>query len=365
MVINNSSIIFVSSDKVRASFFIIGMWPSGKATVFGTVIRRFNPCHPSKNTVCTMSDFKIATGRSNIPLASKVAQALGVELADTSIKNFSDGEIWVKYNENVRGVDLYILQSTFAPTDNIFELLMLIDAAKRASASRVTAVIPYFGYARQDRKDQPRVAITSKLLANLLVRAGADRVITIDLHSSQIQGFFDIPLDNLYASNVLINAINKMGVKNPTVASPDVGGVRTARAYAKRLDGDLVLVDKRRSGHNESEVMNIIGEVEGKDIVILDDMIDTGGTFVGAAEGLKAAGAKSIIGVCVHPVFSGSAIERIEKSDAIDNMIVTDTIPLRQPSKKITVVSVADLLAEAISRTNDNRSVSSLFEIER
>ncbi|MER3328129.1 MAG: ribose-phosphate diphosphokinase, partial [Candidatus Kapaibacterium sp.] len=184
-----------------------------------------------------------------------------------------------------------------------------------------------------DRKDQPRVAITYKLLANLLVRAGADRVITIDLHSSQIQGFFDIPLDNLYASNVLVNAIKKMGVKNPTLASPDVGGVRTARAYAKRLDGDLVLVDKRRSGHNESEVMNIIGEVEGKDIVILDDMIDTGGTFVGAAEGLKAAGAKRIIGVCVHPVFSGPAIERIESSDAIDNMIVTDTIPLRKKSK--------------------------------
>lgn len=324
-----------------------------------------NPAIPTNLQCVSMSDFKIATGRSNIPLASKVAESLGVSLADTSIKNFSDGEIWVKYNENVRGVDLYILQSTFAPTDNIFELLMLIDAAKRASASRVTAVIPYYGYARQDRKDQPRVAITSKLLANLLVRAGADRVITIDLHSSQIQGFFDIPLDNLYASNVLISAINKMGIKNPTVASPDVGGVRTARAYAKRLDGDLVLVDKRRSGHNESEVMNIIGEVEGKDIVILDDMIDTGGTFVGAAEGLKAAGAKRIVGVCVHPVFSGSAIERIEKSNAIDNMIVTDTIPLRQESKKITVVSVADLLAEAIIRTHDNRSVSSLFEIER
>jgi ribose-phosphate pyrophosphokinase len=312
-----------------------------------------------------MSDIKIASGRSNLSLSKKVAESLGVSLADTSIKNFSDGEIWVKYNENVRGVDLFILQSTFAPTDNIFELLMLIDAAKRASASRVTAVIPYYGYARQDRKDQPRVAITSKLLANLLVRSGADRVITIDLHSSQIQGFFDIPLDNLYASNVLVNAIKKMGVKNPTLASPDVGGVRTARAYAKRLDGDLVLVDKRRSGHNQSEVMNIIGEVKGKDIVILDDMIDTGGTFVGAAEGLKNAGANRIIGVCVHPVFSGPAIERIEKSDAIDNMIVTDTIPLRQESKKITVVSVADLLAEAIIRTHDNRSVSSLFEIER
>lgn len=312
-----------------------------------------------------MSDIKIASGRSNLSLSKKVAESLGVSLADTSIKNFSDGEIWVKYNENVRGVDLFILQSTFAPTDNIFELLMLIDAAKRASASRVTAVIPYYGYARQDRKDQPRVAITSKLLANLLVRSGADRVITIDLHSSQIQGFFDIPLDNLYASNVLVNAIKKMGVKNPTLASPDVGGVRTARAYAKRLDGDLVLVDKRRSGHNQSEVMNIIGEVKCKDIVILDDMIDTGGTFVGAAEGLKNAGANRIIGVCVHPVFSGPAIERIEKSDAIDNMIVTDTIPLRQESKKITVVSVADLLAEAIIRTHDNRSVSSLFEIER
>lgn len=325
-----------------------------------------NPAIPAINTVCaSMPDFKIASGRSNIPLAKKVAEGLGISLADTSIKNFSDGEIWVKYNENVRGVDLYILQSTFAPTDNIFELLMLIDAAKRASASRVTAVIPYFGYARQDRKDQPRVAITSKLVANLMVRAGADRVITIDLHSSQIQGFFDIPLDNLYASNVLINAIKRLGVTKPTMASPDVGGVRTARAYASRLDGELVLVDKRRSGHNQSEVMNIIGDVVGKEVVILDDMIDTGGTFVGAAEGLKKAGAKRIIGVCVHPVFSGSAIERIEKSDAIDNMIVTDTIPLQQKSSKITVVSVAELLAEAIIRTHDNRSVSSLFEIER
>lgn len=312
-----------------------------------------------------MLDLKIVSGRSNLPLAQKVAESLGLSLADTSIKNFSDGEIWVKYNENVRGVDLYVLQSTFAPTDNIFELLMLIDAAKRASASRVTAVIPYFGYARQDRKDQPRVAITSKLFANLLVRAGADRVITIDLHSSQIQGFFDIPLDNLYSSNVLINAIKKLGVKSPTMASPDVGGVRTARAYANRLDGDLVLVDKRRSGHNTSEVMNIIGDVAGKDIIILDDMIDTGGTFVGAAEAIKKAGASRIIGVCVHPVFSGAALDRIENSDAIDSMIVTDTIPLKKKLDKITVVSVSELLAEAIIRTHDNRSVSSLFEIER
>jgi ribose-phosphate pyrophosphokinase len=312
-----------------------------------------------------MSEFTIVSGRSNPGLAEKVAISLGRNVADTTVRNFSDGEIWAKYEDNIRGVDVFIVQSTFAPSDNLMELLILIDAAKRASAKRVTAVIPYFGYARQDRKDQPRVAITAKLIANLLTRAGADRIITVDLHSAQIQGYFDIPLDHLYASPVLIKALKNYKNVPLTFAAPDVGGVRTARAYAKRLDAGLVLVDKRRPEHNKVEITNIIGEVEGKDIVIVDDMIDTGGTFVNCASTLKERGANSITGICVHPVFSGNAIEKIENSDAIDKMFVTDTIPLARPSDKIEQVSVADLLGEAIIRTHDNRSISSLFEIER
>ncbi|MGE5479311.1 MAG: ribose-phosphate diphosphokinase [Chloroflexota bacterium] len=312
-----------------------------------------------------MNEFKIAAGRSNLALADKVAANLGINLSETKIRNFSDGEIWVKYEDNVRGVDLFIIQSTFAPSDNIMELLMLIDAAKRASAKRVTAVIPYFGYARQDRKDQPRVSVTAKLIANLLVRAGADRIITIDLHSSQIQGFFDIPLDHLYASPVLIKKL-KQRLSNPlAVASPDVGGVKTARAYAKRLSADLVLVDKRRPQHNVAEIMNIIGEVEGKHILVVDDMIDTGSTFVQCAEALKQKGALDITGICVHPVFSGSALDRIDASEAIKTVFVTDTIPQARYSEKIEVISVAEMLAEAIIRTHDNRSISSLFELER
>jgi ribose-phosphate pyrophosphokinase len=312
-----------------------------------------------------MPDFKIASGRSNPELAKKVAQSLGINLSEISIRNFSDGEIWAKYEENVRGVDLFIIQSTFAPSDNIMELLILIDAAKRASAKRVTAVIPYYGYARQDRKDQPRVAVTAKLCANLLVRAGADRIITVDLHSSQIQGFFDIPFDHLYASPVLIKTLNKLGVEDLTIASPDVGGIKTARSYAKKMGGDLLLVDKRRPAHNVAEIMHIIGNVKDRNIIIVDDMIDTGNTFINCAEALKNEGANKIYGVTVHPVFSGTALERIEASAAIDRMFVTDTVPLKRESDKIEVVTVADLLGEAIIRTHDNRSISTLFGIER
>lgn len=312
-----------------------------------------------------MSDFKIASGRANSELAQKVANAIGVDLLKVDIRNFSDGELWVKYEENIRGVDLFIIQSTFAPSDNLMELLLLIDAAKRASAFRITAVIPYYGYARQDRKDQPRVAITSKLVANMLVRAGADRVITVDLHSSQIQGFFDIPFDHLYASPVLSRKLEDLRLDKLTVAAPDVGGIKTARSYAKRMGGDLLLVDKRRPAHNVAEITHIIGEVEGRNIVIVDDMIDTGNTFVQCAEALKERGAESITGICVHPVFSGTAFERIENSDAIDRMFITDTIPLKKTPNKIEVVSVAELLAESILRTHDNRSISTLFGIER
>ncbi len=300
-----------------------------------------------------------------MPLSQKVADQLGITLAETTIRNFSDGEIWVKYEENVRGVDLFVIQSTFAPSDNWMELLILIDAAKRASAKRVTAVIPYFGYARQDRKDQPRVSITAKLVSNLLATAGADRIITIDLHSSQIQGFYDKPLDHLYASPVLIRALKKLGLEGLAVASPDVGGAKTARAYAKRLHADLVLVDKRRPVHNEAEIMHIIGDVNDKHVIIVDDMIDTGTTFVKCADALKSKGAKDIYGLCVHPVFSGNAMDKIEASGAVEKVFVTDTIPLPRESDSIEVISVAELLSEAIIRTHDNRSISSLFEIER
>ncbi len=313
-----------------------------------------------------MHDFKIATGRSNPELANRVANILGIDLSETTIQNFSDGEIWVKFEDNVRGIDLFIIQSTFPPSDNIFELLMLIDAAKRASVKRVTAVIPYYGYSRQDRKDQPRVSITAKLVANLLERAGADRVITIDLHSSQIQGFFDIPLDNLYASPVLIRAARKLGLENIAVAAPDVGSVKTARAYAKRLENaNLVIVDKRRPQHNVAEVMNVIGDPSKKHVFIVDDMIDTGTTFIKCAEALKDQGALDIFGICVHPVLSGDAIDKLQNADAVKNIFVTDTIPLKKKTDKFIVASVAELLSEAIIRTHDNRSISSLFEIER
>ncbi len=309
------------------------------------------------------SEIKIVAGRSNPDIALKIARATHRELSEVTIRNFSDGEIWVKYEENVRGVDLYIVQSTFAPSDNMMELLMLIDAAKRASARRITAVIPYFGYARQDRKDQPRVAITAKLVANLLVEAGANRVITMDLHTPQLQGFFDIPLDHLYASTVTVGKLQSLGLSNLAVAAPDVGGVKTARAYAKMLgDADLVVVDKRRPKHNVAEVMNIIGDVQGKNVIVIDDLIDTGSTFVQCAESLKKAGAETIVGVCTHPVFSGSAVDRIANSDAIARLFVTDTIPLRTDHPKIEVISVAGLFAEAIIRTHENQSISSLFE---
>ncbi len=311
------------------------------------------------------AEIKIVAGRSHPELAASVAKAAGLELSSVTIRNFSDGEIWVKYEENIRGVDLFIIQSTYAPADNLLELLILIDAARRASASRITAVIPYFGYARQDRKDQPRVSITAKLVANILTVAGADRVITIDLHTPQLQGFFDIPLDHLYASRVLLPVLEHENLDRIAVASPDVGGAKTARAYAKRLHADLVLVDKRRPAPNVSEVMTVIGDVDGKDVIIVDDLVDTGGTFVSCARTLKTYGARTIIGACTHAVFSGHALDAIEACSDIERVYVTDTIPLRRPSPKIRVVSVAEMLAEAIVRTHRNESISSLFDIIR
>jgi ribose-phosphate pyrophosphokinase len=311
-----------------------------------------------------MSDLKIFSGRGNRPLAEKIAKASGVALGKLDIKNFSDGEIWVKYSDNIRGDDVFVVQSTQPPAENLLELLILIDAAKRASARRVTAVIPYFGYARQDRKDQPRVSITAKLAANLITEAGADRVITMDLHAAQIQGFFDIPLDHLYASAVFSDYFRKKKIPNLAVVSPDVGGLRMARSYAKRLEADLILIDKRRPKANEAEVMNIIGKAEGKNVLIVDDLIDTAGTFVGAVAALKQHGARDIYGACTHPILSGKATERINAS-AVKMLVVTDSIPLREASTRIELRSVARLFAEAIIRTHNNQSISSLFDVDK
>jgi ribose-phosphate pyrophosphokinase len=312
-----------------------------------------------------MHDFKICSGRSNFQLATKVAESLNLNLSEVTIKNFSDGEIWVKFEENIRGVDLFIIQSTQPPADYLMELLILIDAAKRASAKRVTAVIPYFGYARQDRKDQPRVSITAKLVANLLTRAGADRIISIDLHSAQIQGYFDIPLDHLYASPVLITPIKRLNFDKLAVVSPDVGGIKTARSYAKRLGADLVISDKRRMAHNVAEIMHVIGDVKDKNICIVDDLVDTGNTFIQCVKAIKDAGANHIVGLCVHPVFSKDCFERIVELNELEQMFITDTIPMTKENPKIKVISVAELLGEAIIRTHDNNSISSLFDNER
>ncbi|MCK5086751.1 MAG: ribose-phosphate pyrophosphokinase [Melioribacteraceae bacterium] len=307
----------------------------------------------------------IFSGSSNPELTNKICDYLNLPIGQMDLKRFSDGEIWVKFKENIRGRDVYIVQSTMPPAENLMELLIMLDAAKRSSATRVTAIIPYFGYARQDRKDQPRVSITAKLAANLITVAGADRVITMDLHAAQIQGFFDIPFDHLYASPVY-TSLFKDSYNDLVVVSPDVGGIKIARSYAKRLNADLVLIDKRRPSHNQAEVMNLIGEVKGKEVLLIDDLIDTGGTFVAAVEALKNEGATKIYGAITHPLLSGNAIERIENSE-IDQLFVTDTIPLRnlKTDSKIIVRSAAELFAEAIIRSHNDESISSLFEIDK
>jgi len=311
-----------------------------------------------------MSKLKIFSGTSNRPLAQTIAKTAGSALSDAVIRKFSDGEIWVKYTTNIRGDDVFVIQSTQPPGDNLLELLILIDAAKRASARRVTAVIPYFGYARQDRKDQPRVSISAKLVANLITAAGADRVITMDLHAPQIQGFFDIPVDHLYSSAIFIDYFKKKKISNLAVASPDVGGIKMARSFAKRLESDLILIDKRRPKANVAEVMNIIGNVSGKNILIVDDLIDTAGTFCNAAQALKDHGAKDVYGACTHPILSGDAFNRISQSP-LHMIAVTDSIPLLTNSEKIHVRSAARLFAEAIIRTHNNQSISSLFDVDK
>ncbi len=302
----------------------------------------------------------IFAGRSNAALARAIAECYGTSLGAITIKNFSDGELYVKFEQSIRGEDIYLIQSTPPPGDNIMELLLMLDAAKRASVRRVTAVIPYFGYARQDRKDQPRVSIAAKLMANLLVQAGADRVLTMDLHAAQIQGFFDIPLDHLYASRVFIDHFTENPIDNLVVVAPDVGSLKMARSYSKQLNASLAFIDKRRPKQNVAEVMNIIGEVEGKHVLIVDDLIDTAGTITNAAVALKERGALSIQATCTHPILSGPAFQRIEDSP-IDVMLVTDTVPLKKPSDKIKVLSVAGIFAEAIQRIHTNDTVSALF----
>ena len=311
-----------------------------------------------------MSKLKIFSGTSNRPLAQTIAKTAGSALSEAVIRKFSDGEIWVKYTTNIRGDDVFVIQSTQPPGDNLLELLILIDAAKRASARRVTVVIPYFGYARQDRKDQPRVSISAKLVANLITAAGADRVITMDLHAPQIQGFFDIPVDHLYSSAIFIDYFKKKKISNLAVASPDVGGIKMARSFAKRLESDLILIDKRRPKANVAEVMNIIGNVSGKNILIVDDLIDTAGTFCNAAQALKDHGAKDVYGACTHPILSGDAFNRISRSP-LHMIAVTDSIPLLTNSEKIHVRSAARLFAEAIIRTHNNQSISSLFDVDK
>jgi len=303
----------------------------------------------------------IFAGRSNLALARAIAESYGTELGEVTIKSFSDGELYAKYEQSIRGEDIFVIQSTPPPGDNIIELLLLLDAAKRASVKRVTAVIPYFGYARQDRKDQPRVSIASKLMANILVEAGADRILTMDLHASQIQGFFDIPLDHLYASRIFIEYFTENPIDNLAVVAPDVGSLKMARAYSKKLGASLAFIDKRRPKQNVAEVMNIIGEVADKNILIVDDLIDTAGTITNAAVALKERGALNIMTTCTHPILSGPAYQRIEDSP-IDQLLVTDTVPLRKPSDKIKVLSVAGIFAEAIQRIHTNDTISALFD---
>jgi len=305
---------------------------------------------------------RIFAGRANRALAEEIVEYLGTELGDCEISQFADGEIFCKYNENIRGVDVFIVQPTFPPADNLLELLIMIDAACRASAHRITAVIPYFGYARQDRKDQPRVPITAKLVANLITMAGANRVLTMDLHAGQIQGFFDIPMDHLFAAPVLIDYFKSLNIKNPTVVAPDIGSVRMARGFAKRLGMPIALIDKRRPTRNVSVVLNVIGEVKNRNVIIIDDLIDTGGTIVNAANALRKEGAGDIYVGCTHGVFSKDALARINHSP-IKELVVTNTIPLdgKGPTDKVRVLSVARLLGEAIRRIHGGESVSSLF----
>lgn len=303
---------------------------------------------------------KIFSGTPSLYLAKDIARFFGKDLGGYTLRKFSDGELSPSFEESIRGCDLFLIQSTFPPADNLLELCLMVDAARRASAHYVTAVIPYFGYARQDRKDKPRVAIAAKLVANLLSASGVDRLITIDLHAGQIQGFFDFPVDHLEGTTVFVPYIQSLNLKNLLIASPDVGGAARARNFAKFLNVDMVLCDKHRKRANEIASMQVIGDVEGADVVLVDDLIDTGGTICKAAEILLGKGATSVRAICTHAVMSGNAHENILNS-ALEELIVTDTIPLKQDNPKIKVLSVAELFAKAIGRIRDHESISSLF----
>ncbi|MCM8770488.1 MAG: ribose-phosphate pyrophosphokinase [Candidatus Omnitrophica bacterium] len=312
-----------------------------------------------------MDKLAIFSGNAHPELAKNICKYLGVELGDALVGRFSEGEIRVKINENIRGKDVFVIQPTSPPpNENLMELLIMIDALKRASAKRITAVIPYFGYARQDRKDQPRVPITAKLVANLLTVSGADRILTVDLHAGQIQGFFDIPLDHLFAVGIFIEYFSKLGLGDVVVVSPDVGGIKMARAYAKRLSAGLAIIDKRRVSPEETEAIHILGEVKGKNAIIVDDLIATGSSLIEAVEVLKAAKAKGIWAAVTHGVLSGPAVSRVDKTTALNELVITDTIPLEDHKKhpKIRILSIADLLGEAIKRIHNEDSVSALFD---
>jgi ribose-phosphate pyrophosphokinase len=309
-------------------------------------------------------ELKIFTGRAHPALAREMCEYLDVEAGKATLYNFSDGENYCQIDENVRGADVFVVQPTCPPVnETLMELLILLDAFRRSSASRVTAVMPYFGYARQDKKDRPRVPIAAKLAADLVTAAGADRILTMDLHAAQIQGFFNIPVDHLFAAPVLIDAIRKMAIEDLVIVSPDVGGVARARAFGKRLDASLAVVDKRRTGKNETEVLNVVGDVRGMNAMILDDIIDTAGTLIQATDALLEQGASRVYGAGVHPVLSGPAIDRINASP-LESVLVTNTVPIESAAarcSKIRCLSVAPLLGEAILRIHDGASVSSLF----
>src|SRR5438552_5723344 len=355
---------------VRASqrLRVLGGRQAGKAPDFGSGSEGSTPSRPARRESAFRSvkdEVKIFAGNSNRSLASAISLYVGVPLGGAEIGRFSDGEVQVEITDNVRGGDVFVMQSTCTPgNDNLMELLLMLDALKRASAKRITAVIPYYGYARQDRKVAPRVPISAKLVADLITTAGASRVLTVDLHAGQIQGFFDVPVDNVYATPVLLEYLRgRIGRREVTVISPDAGGVERARAFAKRLDANLAIIDKRRARPNEVAEVQIVGQVDGRAAVIVDDMVDTAGTLSAAAEAVRGAGAPLVLACATHPVLSGPAIPRLAHS-SIDELIVTDTIPLRPEATKLAklhVLSVAPLLGEAIRRTHEEASISSLF----
>lgn len=312
-----------------------------------------------------MADLMVFTGNANPELANKIVSRLGIPLGDATVSQFSDGEVAVEINENVRGRDVFVVQSTCAPTnDNLMELIVMVDALRRASAGRITAVVPYFGYARQDRRVRSsRVPISAKVVADMMVGVGVDRVLTVDLHAEQIQGFFDVPVDNVYASPVLLDDINRQKYENLVVVSPDIGGVVRARAVAKQLDVDLAIIDKRRPSANVAEVMNLIGEVDGRTCLLVDDMVDTAGTLCNAAAALKEQGATKVVAYCTHPVLSGNALKNLNNS-ILDEMVVADSIPLNSEIEKLGTVrqlTLSGMLAEAMRRLANEESLSAMF----